>query len=308
MKRDTVTDRAMTALRFLLIGAVTLPLFASCSVDQLLKSGAPGSEPPPPPDPAVSPAQPEGVGQFRADGTTPVRAGETIDETSIVIAATLRDPQPEDVLRLQLELRPLGAAFTGAVTHTSEIVANGDRASVTISVAEIDTAYAWQVRTVDNGGHVSAWLRFGTGSAFRVAVPRLPPMPVDLAQYESNGSTPIPVGGTVDERDVFLRARAPQTASTAKVRMEFEVRSSTAAFSGEATHQDDEVEPGTIGSVKFRAAAFTGYHWRARVCGGAGCSAWVDFGGNAIAERDFYRDPFEDDDDGLGISAEPRRQ
>lgn len=302
--RTTMTDRVMSATRFVLIAIVVLPLAASCSVDQLLKSGGTGGDVPV--DPQVSPAKPESAGQFRSDGVTPIQTGETVSETGIVIAARLSDPEPDDSLRLQLELRPVGFAFTGFATHGSGSVGNGERATINVQIAETDTAYIWQVRSVDRAGRTSGWVLFNTaGGAFRFAMPRVPAPPIQLAQYEANGETPIPVGGTVDERDVFLRARIEDPRQTGELRLDFEVRAAGVAFTGAATHFDNEVRSGQTGSVKFRASAFTGYRWQSRVCRDAECSPWVEFGGNAPTEQDFFRDPFEDD--AMGISAEPRR-
>jgi len=295
--RVTMRDRALGAARLLLITLVAAPLAASCQVEELLRSAgepAPGS---PPPVTPASPLSPRSLGQFRGDSSTPVSPGATLTEPRVVIAALVDDPQQDDQLKLQVEMRYAGSAFTGAATHVSAAVAPGSRALVDVTLSQSDTGYIWQARTIDRAGNISAWVAFEAGSAaFRIASP--PSLPTDLEQLEADGSTQIPVGGTTAERDVFLRATAP-AGGGGRLEMQFEVRSRSNPLRGEPTHSDDDVRPGERGSVKFRASAFTGYHWQVRTCAGPVCGGWVEFGGNDAGEFDFYRDPFSGDDDVL---------
>lgn len=268
-----------------------LPL-AACQMDQLLNApGTPGPNTPGTPS-AQAPLPPAALGQFRPDGS-PVGSGSTIDEPGILIRARVEDPEPDDSVMLQLELRPDGTGFSGTPTHASARVASGAQAGITIETLA-DTLYRWQVRAVDRAGRTSAWVAFSTGGAFRVSVPKLPAAPVGLQQYHEN-NTPIPVGGTTSERDVFLEAGVADPRLTGDARVEFEVRSRDVAFTGSRTHRKDGIENGETARLKFQASAFVGYHWQARVCTEAGCSSWVEFGGNDQMATDFLRNPFDDD-------------
>lgn len=278
-----------------LIPAAAL-ILSACQVDQLLNSPGDGGAPPPPPPPsALSPNSPSSLGQYRLDGS-PIGSGATIGDNSIEIRAMVTDPEADDSIRLQLELRFDGSTFTGSPTHLSARVAPGAFATIRIEHALSDTTYQWRVRAVDRAGRVSDWVPYSAGASFRVAVTRLPLPPAGLQQYEADGRTEIPAGGTVEDRDVFLEAAVDDARMTGKARVEFEVRPREAAFSGRRTHWKDDIENGERARVKFRAAAFVAYHWQARVCHGEVCSAWAEFGGNGPEAADFYRDPFDGDD------------
>ena len=121
-----------------------------------------------------APSGPTGASQLQADGTTPIALGGTDDGQSVVLMAMVADPDPNDQLRLEAEAQPVGTPFSNAPTASSTPVANGGTAVVTISGLTDNTAYHWQVRTVDQTALASPWSSFGANpepdADFRVAL------------------------------------------------------------------------------------------------------------------------------------------
>lgn len=113
-----------------------------------------------PPDPPDAPA---GLGQFKADGSTAIAIGGTTTETTVVLKATLTDPSA-DTVKLQVEVRPVGTAFTNVATGESSLIASGNVASVTVNGLSAPNGYHWQARAVNSAGAASAWVAFGNGN------------------------------------------------------------------------------------------------------------------------------------------------
>jgi hypothetical protein len=125
-----------------------------------------GAGPTPPPAPA-SP------GQFQTDGVTAITVGGTADARTVVLKGTVADPDG-DTVKLQVEVRPLGAGFTNTPTHQSGFVSSGSRATVTVSGLTNGPSYHWRARTVDSAGGASGWIAFAgnpdTAADFTVSV------------------------------------------------------------------------------------------------------------------------------------------
>lgn len=125
-----------------------------------------------------APTPPQGLGQFRANGNTSINVGDPTPETEVVFQGKVDDPNDADLVRLEVELEPLGSPFTGVATHTSDWVAangGGTRTSARATGLTNTTGYRWQARTCDNTGRCSVWLQFGdnadTAADFTVATP-----------------------------------------------------------------------------------------------------------------------------------------
>src|SRR5205807_1785313 len=73
------------------------------------------------------PLAPTALGQFQSDGVTAIPVGGTGRSRSAVFKATVTDPNPGDVVRLEVEVDPLGTAFSG--------VPNGSGAGAAITPA-----------------------------------------------------------------------------------------------------------------------------------------------------------------------------
>ncbi|KPJ91371.1 MAG: hypothetical protein AMS18_08840, partial [Gemmatimonas sp. SG8_17] len=121
------------------------------------------------------PFVPASLAQLRADGTTPISVGETVPEATVTYRATVSDPDPGDLLRLQTETRSIGIPFTGFPTDSSAPTSGGGAVSVTVHGLPDDASYHWRARVTDQDGNESAWVSFGDNADvdvdFAVAVP-----------------------------------------------------------------------------------------------------------------------------------------
>ncbi len=235
------------------------------------------------------PASPDSLAQFAADGVTPVPPGGAVAADSIVLRASLADPDSDSV-RVEVEVRPVGTAFTGTATAASAFGPSGARATAVVSGLANFASYRWQARTVDRTGRASAWAPFGGGGAdFRVSVPQPPLAPANLAQLKSDGVTPIPVDGTTDQSAVLFQALVADPDSGDVVRLEVEVKPVGTAFVDTATVASTAVPRGTVATATVTGLADgVGYHWQARAVDETGrASAWVPFGANAESVPDF---------------------
>ena len=124
------------------------------------------------------PTNPQGMGQFRADGATAIPIGDTIPENNVVIKAKVDDPNASDQVRLEIELQPLGIAFTNTPTQVGDFVSasgSGSTTSVHAGGLTSGTQYHWQGRTCDRTSRCSAWVSFGGNAEnapdFTVVIP-----------------------------------------------------------------------------------------------------------------------------------------
>jgi hypothetical protein len=115
-----------------------------------------------------APFVPAGVGQYRSDGTTAIAVGATTPESTVVLLATMSDPNGADLVRLEVELRTLGTPFSNAATHQGGFVPNGGVGGVGVFGLADGTSYHWQARVVDSEGLANPWVAFG-GNAESVA-------------------------------------------------------------------------------------------------------------------------------------------
>jgi hypothetical protein len=105
---------------------------------------------PPVPNPEIS-----SLAQFKADGITQIGEGDTINESSITFSGTLTSPADNQV-KLQVEVQPVGVAFTNIYTSAGGFVISGQTASVTVENLS-PGQYHWQARAVDSQNNVSPW-------------------------------------------------------------------------------------------------------------------------------------------------------
>src|SRR5207245_143319 len=99
--------------------------------------------------------------------------GGTATSGWVVFRGGVADPAAGQ-LRLEVEVEPVGTAFTGASSGSGGAVASGGSATATVAGLSDNAAYHWQARTVDQAGDASAWAAFGgnaeTEADFRVAL------------------------------------------------------------------------------------------------------------------------------------------
>src|SRR5207248_9096189 len=155
------------------------------------------------------------------------------------------------------------------------------------------TAYHWQARTVDQPERASAWTPFGanaeTDSDFVTTIPQPPAPPTDTAQFQSDGVTAIPVGGTASGRSVIFKATVTDPNPGDQLRLEVEVKPVGTAFNGVVSATGPSVASGAPATAALAGLSDnTTYHWRARAVDQTSrASAWVSFGNNAESATDF---------------------
>ncbi|UCG87392.1 MAG: Ig-like domain-containing protein [Gemmatimonadota bacterium] len=240
-----------------------------------------------------SPNPPQGLEQYRGDGATVIPLGQATPDRTVVFDGIVSDPDLTDRLRLEVEVRPVGVAFTGAAVGSSVLTGNGTRALVSVPGLDDDTEYHWQARVVDLDMNTSEWKQFGanpeTEADFRIAVPDVPYVPVYLRQLRADGTTPISVGDTIDETTVVYRANVNDPDPGDLLRLQTETRPIGMPFTGFPTDSSTQISGGGTVSVTISELPDdTAYHWRARVTDQNGNeSAWVSFGDNPDGDADF---------------------
>jgi hypothetical protein len=108
------------------------------------------------------------------------------------------DPDAGQSVRLEVEVQPLGTAFTGAPSCQSELVSSGATASCAVSSLSPGSALHWQARAVDSLGMPGSWVAFGGNSEsvadFTVALSVM--LTVTTAGSSSGTVTPSPTGNS----------------------------------------------------------------------------------------------------------------
>jgi hypothetical protein len=100
---------------------------------------------------------PTGLQQFEKDGTTIVPVGGFV-KGRVVFKATNGTNSGAQLVRLEIEVQPVGTAFTGTPNVLSGYVASGAAAAASFA-GKTDT-YHWQARTANAFGTASAWVNF----------------------------------------------------------------------------------------------------------------------------------------------------
>jgi Tol biopolymer transport system component len=101
------------------------------------------------------------LGQFEANGTTPIPVGATTDGTSVVLKATVSDPDGGQV-RLQVEVEPVGTSFDGNGLIVSAPAPSGSVASATVGGLTRARGFHWRARALDDADAPSQnWVSFG---------------------------------------------------------------------------------------------------------------------------------------------------
>lgn len=242
--------------------------------------------------PESSPTAPSLLAQRLGGDTTTIAPGAVVHDTVVTFSAMVADPDARDSLRLEVEVEPLGTAFTDSATATSAPAANGSVASVSLSQLA-DSSYRWQARTLDPAGRASAWVAFGTQASqpdfVMDAVPNPPAIPDSLAQFQSDGTTAIPVGGSTTETTVIFRGILTDPDVGDSLRLQIERQPLGTAFTNVPTATSTAVAQGGAGSVTVTGeVANVDYHWQARTIDRTGLtSAWVSFGGNSENQTDY---------------------
>lgn len=161
-----------------LAAAFALPALVACQLDALFKTPPMGSG-------RESPGF-EALVQTRSDSVTEIPRGAAVPEPSIVVRAVVRDTDETAVLRLEVELRPVGTAFQDQRTAQSEPTSSGTSAYVLVSDLADGESYHWQARVVDMQEGATPWQPYGGNPEhaadllIAIAAPPPPPPPARL--------------------------------------------------------------------------------------------------------------------------------
>ena len=207
------------------------------------------------------------------------------NDTTVKLGATLSDPDPQlDTVKLNLEVRPVGTAFTDSVTN-SEVGLSAQGAH-TVSVTLSPGTYHWQAQNQDQYDALSGWVAGGT---FRINAP--PNVPTTPAQADGLGT--LAVNAKTNDTSITFRASVsdPDNApvpTTDTVRIEVEVRPVGTAFTNTGSLSPLVAEGATASTTIGALVPGTDYHWQVRAIDvNGGKSPWVSFGGNAESAGDF---------------------
>ncbi len=222
------------------------------------------------------PAAPTTLQQLKTNGTTVIPEGGTTGENKVVFKGTVSDPDGEQV-KLQIELRKIAEAFTGAPNLQSSLVNSGT--PVTIAVENLAaTNYKWRCRAMDEKGFVSVWGEFGTAGNTDFVVNQPPNAPTAVNQFKSNGTTAIPEGGTTNESKVVFKATTTDPDGE-QVKFQIELRKIAEAFTGTPNLQSSLVNSGTPATIAAENLGAANYKWRFRAMDTGGlANAWAEFG------------------------------
>ena len=114
--------------------------------------------------PNAAPDLPTALAQFRTDGTTAVTVGDWTNQTSLILKFTLLDASPVDTLTPEVEIKPLGTAFSGTGLRTGSAVASSGtpvQGVVTVTGLTNGSQHHWRARARDAAGQTSGWVSFG---------------------------------------------------------------------------------------------------------------------------------------------------
>src|SRR5512144_2701609 len=233
------------------------------------------------------PNPPDGLNQLLDDSVTSVAPGATVNETLILLRATVSDPDLGDSLHLEAEVRPTGVAFTGPNVPDGPAVANGQPAYLSVGGLIDGTTYHWRVRARDNTGRSGLWVAFGGNPDFVVNVLHPPNTPTTLGQARGDGAGLL-TGATTDTNFVLLGGVVSDPDPGDQLRLEVEVRPLGTAFTAPTDSSAPVAGGGALQVNVGPLPGATSYHWRARAVDQTGApSVWASYGGNAESAADF---------------------
>ncbi|MBI2932839.1 MAG: hypothetical protein HYY16_14425, partial [Planctomycetes bacterium] len=229
----------------------------------------------------AQPAPPTNLGQFRANGATPIAEGGLLVSECVVLQATLPVAGT-----LQIELKPTSVPFDGTDLKQSASVAAGI-ASIVLSANSPGAQYHWRARMLDDAGIPSTWADFGTNSDPAIDFEYLnlgPPSAPSIGRPQQvlpDGVTVLPPGTTTSETSVILRATVFTWTGTGSVSVLAEIQPVGTDFTGIATHQSPFVSSGSVATINVGLTTGA-YHWRVQSTDSVTTSlGWISFGGNA---------------------------
>lgn len=146
------------------------------------------------------PAAPTSLQQYKSDGTTVLSWGGWTDESTVILSATVTDPDNDQVMLCAENTSTLTSPASPALCGS--LVNSGQTATITVTGLTSNTVYRWQVKAKDaNGAYSATYTQFHSGT---------------LA-YESDQVNPNPTSnvydGTVAATDAAYNSGALDTLS-----------------------------------------------------------------------------------------------
>src|SRR5512143_72598 len=229
--------------------------------------------------------------RLATDSTTPVVPGGVVSQQSVVLTAVLSDPDLGDSLQLQAEVIPTGSSFS-VPTALGGKVRNGSRAYVLQSGLSDNTSYHWRLRAVDQTGRPGDWKVFPTDPAFNVQSGHDPTF-AGANQYQSDGTTEIPVGGNANQGTVIFKAQLNDVDAGNQLVLQVEAKPVGTPFDSIAMGTSGPVSSGGTATASISGLTIGGdYHWQMRAVDNTGRpvgrTGWASFGGNAESAVDFH--------------------
>jgi len=204
---------------------------------------------------ALDQRQPDTVDAIQPGGTS---------GASVLLQALVSDSDPVDSLQIEAEVRDVSSALIGQATTAAPgpKVANGQVARVLITNLTDASSYHWQVRAVDPAGRRSAtWTTFPTDPAFTVQTGHNP-NPPNATQYQSDGTTVIQPGGTLNGTTIVFKSVVADS-DGGNVVLVVEAVLLTQGFTGNATTQSAPTLSGaTATATQPSLTDGQDYHWQ----------------------------------------------
>ena len=132
----------------------------------------------------ILPSSPSVLSQYKSDGTTVIGSGGW-SGTSNVLKFSMASTNASDSLTPQVEIEPIGTAFTNTVTNSgSAVVYSGSSVTGVVTVTGLTAGnYHWQARVSNSAGQ-SAWVSKGGSPDF--VVDATAPVTTDSVDTTSN--------------------------------------------------------------------------------------------------------------------------
>jgi len=232
--------------------------------------------------------------QIQTTAGTPIPVGGSTPESQVTLRGT--STAPVGTVGMDVEIQPVGTAFTntpnGPAYSSSTTNPSGTQIALVLPGLSSGVAYHWQARATGSAGGPSAWVSFGANaeSAADFTVDTSTTLaPNPLNQFESDGTTAMPLGGSTRGQAV-LAGTAGSNNQGLPVRLEVEVQPAGTPFTGIPQVLSAFVTGGTTVQVSFAGPA-NDYHWQARCATAFGSqSAFTVF---SPAPVHFHLDPIQ---------------
>ena len=232
----------------------------------------------------IPPEDPGGLGQFKMDGSTPISAGGTTTEKTVLIKATVTDTNSTpDTVRLEVEMTD--GAFTGTPTCVSSYVSSGNDAIATCTYLDSGSQHNWKARTYDGQDfNASGWFESMAGNPDVIisnTAPELPNYNADLNQYHMDGSTQISQDGLTGETTAKISATLSD-ADQDNIKLEVEIidyNGGASSFGDTPNCSSGFVADGSVATATCKNLVdAVEYMWQARTNDGTTTSSWQGFG------------------------------